>query len=177
MRILFLAAVDFELDVARASRPGKDDCFVCSGMGPEVTREALSEALAAGGFDLAVDLGVAGSYKTDLFPVGSVVQVITERSGDRPDVLLRNPAPPAVFASLPQAAGNTVPALEARYRTVPADIETMEGVAFFEACLAAGIPFAEIRAVSNAVGEEDRSRWDIPLALRNLQAFLQTFSF
>lgn len=177
MRILFLAAVDFELDVARASRPGTDDRFVCSGMGPEATRKALSEALAEGGFDLAVDLGVAGSYNTDFLPVGCVAQVVTERFGDRPDGLLRNPAPPQAFAALPQVTGNTVPALETRYRTVPADIETMEGAAFFEACLAVGLPFAEIRAVSNAVGEEDRSRWDVPLALRNLQSCLQTLSF
>ena len=48
--------------------------------------------------------------------------------------------------------------------------------AFFEACLAAGVPFAEIRAVSNAVGEEDRSRWNIPLALANLQSFLNSLT-
>ena len=48
----------------------------------------------------------------------------------------------------------------------------MEGAAFFEACLEAGIPFAEIRSVSNTVGEADRSRWDIPLALAKLHEAL-----
>lgn len=175
MKLLFVAAVDFELDVVRTLRCGTDGVFVCSGMGPDATRQALAPVLAADGFDLAVDLGLAGSY-TDRFPLGTVVQVVTEHFGDAPGRLLRNPAPPALFASLPLASGNTVPALDARYRSAPADVETMEGAAFFEACLAAGVPFAEIRAVSNAVGEEDRSRWDIPLALRNLTAFFQTLS-
>ena len=45
---------------------------------------------------------------------------------------------------------------------------------FFAACLRHGVPFAEIRAVSNRIGERDRSRWDIPLALSRLQAALET---
>ena len=174
MKVLFLAAVEFELACARALRTGTDDVFMCSGMGPAATRSALSEALSAGTFDLVVDVGVAGSYDPDRFPVGSVVQVVREFESGRRESVLVNPAPPALFASLPQVTGNTVPALEARYRGVPADIETMEGAAFFDVCLRRGVPFAEIRAVSNRVGEEDRSRWDIPLALRNLTAILQS---
>lgn len=173
MKFLFVAAVDFELDVARALRTGAGDSFLCTGIGPEATRRSLEPVLAAGGFDLAVDIGLAGCYGGFL-PLGSVVQVVSERYGDRPDDLFLNPAPPAVFAALPQAAGNTVPALEARFRRVLADVETMEGAAFFEACLAAGIPFAEIRTISNLVGETDHGRWDIPLALQNLKTVLSS---
>lgn len=173
MKFLFVAAVDFELDVARSLRAGTGDFFLCTGIGPEATRRSLEPALAAGGFDLAVDIGLAGCYGAFL-PLGSVVQVVSERYGDRPDDLFLNPAPPAVFAALPQAAGNTVPALEACFRRVVADVETMEGAAFFEACLAAGVPFAEIRTISNLVGETDHSRWDIPLALQNLKTVLSS---
>ena len=176
MTILFLAAVEFELNVARAIRCGGDDLFLCGGMGPEATRRSLEAAFSEGRrYDLAVNLGIAGSYG-DRFPMGSVVQVVREQYGGQSDALLVNPAPPAQFASLPQATGNTVSALEARYRCVEAEIETMEGAAFFETCLRYGIPFAEIRAVSNRVGEEDRSRWEIPLALRNLREALQPLS-
>ena len=176
MQILFLAAVEFELDVARAVRSGGDDVFLCGGMGPEATRLSLEAILSAGPrFDLAVNLGIAGSYG-DRFPAGSVVQVVREQYGGQTGTLLVNPAPPAVFAALPQVTGNTVPALESRYRGVEADVETMEGAAFFEACLRYGIPFAEIRAVSNRVGEEDRTRWEIPLALKNLQETLSCLS-
>ena len=168
MKLLFVAAVDFELDVARALRAGTDAVFLRTGIGPEATRRALDPVLSSGGFDLAVDIGLAGCYGGRL-PLGAVVQVVSERFGGQSDAVLRNPALPAVFAALPQAAGNTVPALEARFRRVEADVETMEGAAFFEACLAAGVPFAEIRAVSNLVGETDHGRWDIPLALQNLK--------
>ena len=174
MKILFVAAVEFELAVARAVRPGPGSVFLCTGMGPEATRGALERIFADNRFDLAVDVGIAGSYDTGRFPVGSVVQVVAERFGGRSGLPLRNPSPPVSFAALPEASGNTVPALEACYRAVEADIETMEGAAFFEACLAADIPFAEIRAVSNAVGEEDRTRWNIPLALARLQTALKT---
>ena len=176
MKFLFVAAVEFDLAVARSLRPGSDDVFLCTGMGPAATREALDAAFAAGHFDLAVDLGIAGSYDPARFPVGCVTQVVAEYFGDRPGSALRNPAPPAVFDALPKAVGNTVPALEESFRGVAANVESMEGAAFFEACLAAGVPFAEIRAISNAVGESDRSRWVIPLALDNLKKALTLLS-
>ncbi|MEI6898413.1 MAG: futalosine hydrolase [Bacteroidota bacterium] len=52
--------------------------------------------------------------------------------------------------------------------------ESMEGAAFLYACLMNKIPNAQIRAVSNFVEERDRSRWNIHLAIQNLnQAILQ----
>lgn len=49
-----------------------------------------------------------------------------------------------------------------------ADIETMEGAAFFFVCLLEKVPFVQIRAISNKVGESDKSGWNIPLAIENL---------
>jgi nucleoside phosphorylase len=43
----------------------------------------------------------------------------------------------------------------------------MEGAALFALAQAEGVRCGEIRAISNYVGEE-RSEWDIPLALDNL---------
>lgn len=48
-------------------------------------------------------------------------------------------------------------------------IESMEGAAFFYICLLERVPFIELRSVSNEVGERDRTKWDIPLALENLK--------
>ncbi|MFA6769654.1 MAG: futalosine hydrolase [Bacteroidales bacterium] len=48
-------------------------------------------------------------------------------------------------------------------------IETMEGAAFFYVCILEEIPFIELRAVSNLVGERDRAKWNIPLALDTLK--------
>ncbi|MDD3299944.1 MAG: futalosine hydrolase, partial [Bacteroidales bacterium] len=38
-------------------------------------------------------------------------------------------------------------------------IESMEGAAFFYVCILEEVPFIELRAVSNEVGERDRSKW------------------
>jgi futalosine hydrolase len=52
------------------------------------------------------------------------------------------------------------------------DIESMEGAAFFYSCLLSGVQFHEIRSISNFVEERDKSKWDIPLALANLNNVL-----
>lgn len=48
-------------------------------------------------------------------------------------------------------------------------IESMEGAAFFYVCSLEKVPFLELRSVSNEVGERDRSKWNIPLALDSLR--------
>lgn len=48
-------------------------------------------------------------------------------------------------------------------------IESMEGAAFFYVCLLEKVPFVELRSVSNEVGERDRGKWNIPLALSALR--------
>lgn len=50
------------------------------------------------------------------------------------------------------------------------DVESMEGAAFFYACLVSKIPFHQVRSISNFVEERDKSKWDIPLAVANLNA-------
>ena len=48
------------------------------------------------------------------------------------------------------------------------DVESMEGAAFFYACLLEGITCAQIRSVSNKVEKRNKDNWNIPLAVRNL---------
>jgi futalosine hydrolase len=50
-----------------------------------------------------------------------------------------------------------------------ANIESMEGASAFYVCLMEHLPFMEIRTVSNAVGESDRSKWDAAKALSSLK--------
>jgi nucleoside phosphorylase len=49
-------------------------------------------------------------------------------------------------------------------------VEAMEGFAVLRACALAGVPAVEMRAVSNELGEEDRSRWELERALSALAA-------
>lgn len=53
------------------------------------------------------------------------------------------------------------------------EIETMEGAAVFFVCLKEGIPFFELRSISNMVEPRDINNWNIPLALKNLNQTLQ----
>lgn len=48
------------------------------------------------------------------------------------------------------------------------DIESMEGAAFHYVCLKEKIPFLQIRAISNYVGERNKENWNIQLAIDNL---------
>ena len=54
----------------------------------------------------------------------------------------------------------------------PADVESMEGAAFFWACQVEGVVCTQIRAVSNLVGERDKAKWDLKLAIKRLDEVL-----
>lgn len=76
---------------------------------------------------------------------------------------------------LKKVKGNTVNTIHGNNDSInklkalfPADVETMEGAAFFYSCLSENIPCAQVRSVSNFVGERIQANWDIPLALKNL---------
>jgi futalosine hydrolase len=80
-----------------------------------------------------------------------------------------------VIEALPLANGVTVNTLftkemgaDLRYEKLNPHIESMEGAAVFYVCLMEHIPFVQIRAVSNYVGETDKNLWKIPLAVKNL---------
>ena len=175
MRILFVAAVDFELEAARCAWEGFPADYLLGGWGAGSTRQALERQFSGGAsYDLVVDVGIAGGRPGGP-AIGDVFQVTTERYGEKPGLLLRQPASCQALNFLPVAAGNTVRQLDDRFRQVEYDVETMEGAAFFAFCLQQGCAFAEIRAVSNVVGERDHARWNIPLALQNLQSALRIF--
>ena len=54
-------------------------------------------------------------------------------------------------------------------------VESMEGAAAAQVCAALGVPFAEIRGVSNIVGERDKHAWNIPVAVRAVNEALLNF--
>jgi futalosine hydrolase len=130
------------------------------------------------------DLGVeeADGRFTDLFELG----LLEKNDPPFADGLLQNPAGEEA-SFLPHAKGLTVnkvhgspasiAAIQAKYPD--AQLENMEGAAFFYACLLARIPFFEIRSISNYVEARDREKWNLPLAINNLNqaliAILETF--
>ena len=47
-------------------------------------------------------------------------------------------------------------------------VESMEGAAFHYVCLQEQIPFMQVRAISNYIGERDKTKWNMPGAIYNL---------
>lgn len=47
-------------------------------------------------------------------------------------------------------------------------IESMEGAALHYTCLMEKIPFIQLRAISNYVGERDKKKWQMKIAIENL---------
>jgi len=64
--------------------------------------------------------------------------------------------------------GNQV-SIQKTVQKYKAEIETMEGAAFFFVCLKEGLPFYQIRSVSNFVETRKVDNWNIPLAIDNLR--------
>lgn len=94
---------------------------------------------------------------------------------------LVNPHPIVLpgLVDLPVVAGVTVntahgndASIAALLDRLPAQVESMEGAAFFYSCLTAGVPCAQVRAVSNYVERRNRAAWQIPGALDALARVL-----
>jgi futalosine hydrolase len=217
MDVLIAAATAFEIEPLRdrlearyAALEPHQYCrgdlkvsLLITGVGLPQTAYALGRLFARHRFDLAINAGIAGSFKREL-PLGEVVEVVSERfadlgveeadggftdvhelalipAGQTPfadDGWMRNELS-SQFAFLPKVNGISVnrvhgsaESIEAIRRRYPADVESMEGAAFFYACLLENIPFLEIRAISNYVEPRDRENWNIPLAIEQLNETL-----
>ena len=196
MRILIVTATDSEIapiEGALRARSGVDVLVTTVGM--VATAAHCADALARTRYDLAVNLGLCGSFDPAL-PPGVVVHVVSDRLpelgaedgeaflpiellGLSADHLITNTAPPrnAALSRLRAVRGVTVntvhgnpPSIVALMTRCNADVESMEGAAFMYSCRLASIPYAQVRAVSNVVERRDRAHWRITEAIDALGA-------
>ena len=162
-------------------------------VGMVATSAWCARELARTHYDLALNLGVCGSFDRRLQP-GAVVHVVHDRiaelgAEDGEDFLAieqlgleadgdcSNMAPPAnaVLASLPTVSGISVNTVHGNEQSIAAvvarfrpQVESMEGAAFMYACAMSGVPFAQVRAVSNFVERRNRDSWKLREAIDNL---------
>lgn len=85
----------------------------------------------------------------------------------------------ALINSLLIATGVTVNTVHGNNQNIkvflqrhPVDIESMEGAAFLYSCKMHKVRHIQIRSVSNYIEDRNISKWDIPLAVHNLNQFL-----
>lgn len=70
-----------------------------------------------------------------------------------------------VGATVSTCSGTDARARAARAACPQALVETMEGAAVGAVCEALGVPWAQLRVISNRTGERDRGGWDLEGAL------------
>lgn len=171
-----------------------------TGVGMIATAAWCSRTFAAEHYDLALNVGLCGSFDASI-AAPDVVHVTADRiaelgAEDGDDFLTihqlkllgenefpfdggllvnANPPPLPPLAALRSVTGITVNTVHGNERTIAAvrdrydpDVESMEGAAFMYASLIAGVPFAQVRAVSNAVVRRNRSAWKVDEAIRAL---------
>jgi len=195
MRVLVVAATEFEVgELSQESRVKNQDIdILITGVGMVATAFALGKHLASNQYDLAINLGIAGSFDRGI-ALGEVVEVVEDRfselgaEDDKTFLTIDELGfGESVFRStydLPDSFGlkkvsaatvNTVHGNEVNIQKLTSrinpQIESMEGAAFFYACKQAGVPSLQIRAVSNYVEKRDRDAWQIGLAIKNLNSF------
>ena len=188
---------DCGLRTTRYAFKNLDVDLLIAGVGLVATASRCAAALARAPYDLALNLGVCGSFDRALAPV-TVVHVISDRiadlgaedgdaflsvlelnllDADEPPFSggrLVNSAPPAnpALSRLPAVDGISVNTSHGNERSIAAvaarlnpQVESMEGAAFMFACLTHGVPFAQVRAVSNFVERRNRAAWRLDDAI------------
>lgn len=78
---------------------------------------------------------------------------------------------PSVDALTVNRVGGTLATINYRKQQFKADIESMEGAAFFYVCNKWKLPCLQIRGISNRVEVRNTENWDIPLAVDNVNRF------
>jgi futalosine hydrolase len=167
-RVLLVAATEVEL----CGHSG----LVC-GVGPVEAAAATAGAISLDPPGAVLHVGVAGarglapgtlvagaeSVYCDLFAKIPLVSRL------QPDATLLSAVREALPGALALPIGTSA-AVGGPCGSEPQGIrvEAMEGFAVLRACAIASVPAVEVRAVSNEVGEPDRSRWEIDRALATL---------
>ncbi|PAW92556.1 futalosine hydrolase [Mucilaginibacter sp. MD40] len=171
--------------------------LLITGVGMVATAYALGRELGANSYDMAINLGIAGSFDRSI-ALGEVVEVITDTLAElgaeddtaflpieqmgfgesrfeatyQLDTLTLPPAKKATGITVNTVHGNES-SIQKLQQRLSVQTESMEGAAFFYACRQAGVPCMQLRAISNYVEKRNRDAWQIGAAIKNLNAYAQ----
>ncbi len=148
-------------------------------------------------FDHVINVGVCGAFNRDI-KIGEVVNVIEDVISEmgaednnlfikyadmnlggtnvfhchlKTDTTKLNNIKKVKGITVNKVHGNeeSIKIVEALYKP---DVESMEGAAFFRGCGRLSENYYQLRAVSNYVEKRDKSKWNMPLAINNLNALV-----
>ncbi|MDC0722677.1 futalosine hydrolase [Nannocystis bainbridge] len=117
---------------------------------------------------VAVDDGFLTLAQLGLGSVGPLMA-----DGGRTAAAARSLGAPIVRGATVSGCSGTDASSRALAGRTGATVETMEGAAVAWACAAAGVPWVQLRCVSNRTGQRAAGGWDLPRAVAGVQAALQ----
>jgi futalosine hydrolase len=196
MNILLVAATQVEIQplLTHFTNEKPFDVLI-TGVGMVATAFALGQQLAQKKYDLAINLGIAGSFdrRINLGEVVEVTEDIFAELGAEDDdqflTIAQMGFGESTFSATYQLDAmlllpikkvrsitvNTVHGEEKSIQKIVErlnpQLESMEGAAFFYACKRSMVPALQIRSVSNYVEKRNRENWKIGLAVNNLNNF------
>jgi futalosine hydrolase len=201
MQILVVASTEMEIAPFLTQFPSAQ--YLITGVGIPATCYQLTKRLHQFDYDLLIQAGIAGSFLNGPAPGEVVLVsddcfadlgmsengnwfTLFEKGFSDPDSFpfsngwLSNTEPNINSFGYPLVKAATVnritddpiwiKSLSQKYE---AGIETMEGAAFHYISLLERIPFLQIRAISNWVGERDKRKWAMKPAINNLNIALK----
>ncbi len=186
MKILLVSATDLEIEKERFS----DFEILITGIGMLNTSINLTQRLSSDKYDLLINIGVAGSFNSEL-NIGDVVEVVEDKISElgfedgesfsefnefNLKNVFKNKSKTDLLSvksiTVNRVHGNQGSITEIINRLNP-DIENMEGAAFFQVCNTFNVPCIQIRAISNKVEQRNKDNWNLPLAIKNLNNTVQ----
>ncbi len=214
MNILLVAATKLELknvtsffhfkeESSSFSTEGINVEILFTGVGMVATAFALGQKLANNKYDLAINAGIAGSFKSE-YNLGDVVwvkedifadlgaendsqflsiddlglgQAATLPNIDKENKLIAkwlDSLKPVNAITVNKVSGNFKNIQKTIHRLNP-DIETMEGAAFYYACQQSQTPCVQVRGISNFIEKRNVDNWDVRTAVSGLNASLIRF--
>jgi len=164
-----------------------------TGVGTAQTSYYLGKYLSSK-YHLAINAGICGSFNPNS-KLGEVIQVSEDYFADLgaedndkflsvselglPAAYYVKNENPFVLENIKQVRGVTVntthgnaDSIQKFMSRIKTDIESMEGAAFIWACNKEKVKCIQLRAISNYVEKRDHSKWQIELAIKNLNESL-----
>ena len=200
MKILLLSATEFEINTFLNTSINKDKIDVLiGGVGMASTILNLTKRLISNKYDLVLQAGIAGVFNNKNIELGDVVMVKQDAFGDlgameknnfqsiqemkfndgnewliNENELQKQFKYPLVKAITVNTITDNEAVINALQNKWNADVESMEGAALHYVCGQLNIPYLQIRSISNAVGERDKTKWQFKKAIDHLNLELDS---
>lgn len=194
MEILVTAATRAEIAAFSATEPGID--ILITGVGAPACMYSLGKQLQRKHYDLVIQAGIAGTFKTAFSPGESVIVkqevfadlgiyendemfTLFDKGFADPDKapyekgwLVNSDSENYGLTLVKAVTVNTVSdklqQAELLVRKFDADIESMEGAAFHYVCISESVKFIQLRSISNFVGERVKTNWKMKESIQSL---------